>query len=185
VLHYSDLRIDLIVVIQTLAAQLGLTVLDQDIASVSDAKLDSIIYDSVLAEDGNVTISDIPQRYRELEISIMGRSTAGLGTSASVICTLNGDSSAIYDYEIFRANAASPTAEEWFAQTGFFAGSIPAAAGVADTPGFCKIIVYDYAQTRWHKMMLSSWGNKSSNASTGMTVGMASAWYRSLNAIPV
>jgi hypothetical protein len=180
---YTALRDLIVAAVIALAATFGITVAENDVLSPNFSKMDDIIYDSTLTvATASITTPPIPQRYRNLEISFSGRSTA-VADKTNVRCQLNGDTSALYFSQVGYFVGGGAGAVEIFSGNSLFVGQASGTLAPTSCTGFCIVDLHNYTETNWYQTFYSRWGVIVTDVSAGMFAGVADGRYRSLGAI--
>lgn len=133
---------------------------------------------------GVITFSGIPATYRELELSIYGRSSA---SSTAVQCqmTLNGNTTAgDYDSEWGLASQTSASAVEHLGDVGYVdVGNFPGANSTANLFSSTKVWFPEYAQTTGWKTVHFLTANLLTLVTGNLTPRFGSAAFESTAAL--
>ncbi len=132
-----------------------------------------------------VTFSSIPTTWRDLIISVRGRSNEAALTTF-VLLTLNNDSGANYDEEdIYMLGVTNGTSNitEGLAQTSIGKAFIPGATATASVAGSVEYTVLDYKGTTFQKALRYELATKWGTSTGTVARGLGSAFYRSASAV--
>lgn len=125
---------------------------------------------------GVVTFANIPQTYRDLFLSVQGRSVIAQ-TSSFLFAYINFDSSALYSLTRLYGNGSGTSSDRATAYAAAYFGEFPGALSVSQDIGICVAHLIDYTNTSKFKTIISQYG------SSATFVGQYSTMYRSTNAI--
>lgn len=135
------------------------------------------------ASQSNVTFSNIPQVYRDLEIRVRGRSTTA-ATSDSVIVQFNGDTGSNYSWTVTDiADNAVAGAVKTYATTSIRTSDITAANSPANFSQGIVATVFDYRGTTFAKNVVTQGGVFQTNTTGGGFTESANAQWNSTAAI--
>jgi len=115
---------------------------------------------------GVLTFSSIPAIYRELELTIIGRSDTA-ATSTSFRITINGNTTATnYFQQTLQGSAAVASASENMGGVAFiFGGMVPGATSTANVYASSVLKFPEYANTSPFKMVQVEAGGQANDAS--------------------
>ena len=135
---------------------------------------------------GNITFTSIPQTYSSLQIRLIGRDSAGTGTSNFGI-QINSDTGSNYTRHNLRGNG-SATSAGGSASTSSISGSLlPLSNQTANVMGTSIIDIHDYASTSRYKTVRVFGGvdlNGSGTVELDSGVWMSTSAITSITLIP-
>lgn len=129
------------------------------------------------APNANISITNIPQTYRHLQVEAQLYTASGF-VNTFIQCSSNGttfDGTASYDYQSLVASAATVAGAESFAQTRALVGE----TGQSVTAQPIRFGFPDYASTGQEKGYVSQYGRKHGTATTNLGVGVVAGFWRS------
>jgi len=101
-----------------------------------------------------IDFTSIPAGYETLTLDVMGRSNnAGM---ANLLLRANGDSGAVYDYQIIEGSGTSVAGFLTLSGTSWRLGGFTAADVAAGKASMTRVIIPNYARTVFHKTMVST-----------------------------
>jgi hypothetical protein len=133
---------------------------------------------------GVLEFSNIPQNYRHLQISLMGRSDAA-ATSSSVHLTFETSPTAgAYNHQRLTGAAATAAASENVGASDFIhALTVPAASSTANLYGGGEIIIFEYTNTGMMKMVNAQQGGATNVATGAIVAAITTGVWESTDAI--
>ena len=141
-----------------------------------------IATNTLAIDTASVTFSSIPQTYRHLAMTCMGRSVAAL-TIDDLVFRFNGDTAANYDRQYIYSEGTAVTGGETIGATSLATMAIAAANSPANNAGGSQVIIYDYARTNWNKVLSAICAVDRTNAANGQAFMLNSGSWRSTAAI--
>ena len=102
----------------------------------------------------NVSFTNIPAVFRDLEVRIRGRGTKPAAVNVDIRMRFNNDSGANYDSESLQGSGATPVAFGSLAQTSAYVGNLAAATAPANVGDAIIIAIPDYRGTIFQKVAL-------------------------------
>jgi hypothetical protein len=131
------------------------------------------IADTTLGSAAQITFSSIAADWLHLLLVVYSRGQATV-TSADLRIRFNGDTGTNYDIQQLQGVGAVTTAAEAVAATSGLGGVIPGSTAVANSFGGCFILIPDYANSTFHKTVLSwsaaKWTNSAGNSAVRTNV---------------
>ncbi len=113
-------------------------------------KLDEVILTS---SSTSITFSSISQSYRDLGLSIVGRTTAN-ATDEYVLLQFNGDTGNNYDYNHAFINDGSAYKSNYSdSVNAAYTVLLTANSSPTGAPGSGECLIFDYARTAWNKVV--------------------------------
>lgn len=130
----------------------------------------------------DVTFSSIAASWRNLEVRISGRGTAG-GTSGPISVQFNGDTGANYDYQQIESFGAGTDINQYVGVTAFRIGLFPYSAATAGRVGSLIARFFDYADAVFAKSIMSQFSCFIGTGATNIGAGIYGGGWRSSAAI--
>lgn len=114
-------------------------------------------------------IDGIPQSYSDLRLHIFGRGDTA-ANQAFVSLQFNYDGGANYDFQGLVVTASAGSDTETFGTTSMRMGLITAASATANRVGTMRIVIPEYTNSLWHKLVHSTGGGSLLSSSTGIQI---------------
>lgn len=133
--------------------------------SAAGGALIPIAVQTLGAAAASISFTGIPATYDDLILVVTGRGDAAFA-NINVSLQFNGDTGANYDYEGAGANNGANAPGGSYAQTSVFVGYMPSASGVASAASSIEIELPNYANTNFHKDLLTRSGVRLGASST-------------------
>lgn len=139
--------------------------------------------DTVLgASAATIDLTSIPATFAHLLLVAYLRSDRATAADA-VTVYLNGDVSAVYDYQSIAATGAAPSAGEAFAASAANVAGITGGTAPANKFSSCRVLFPHYAGTTGHKAFRSRFARVSGTTTGLLEVGGVAGFWRSTSAI--
>jgi len=129
----------------------------------------------------SVTVSSIPQSYRDLKVVVIGRGTAA-AVNTGLVMRLNGDSGTNYEYEITDGNSSSTTSVNALNQTSLPTGWLTAATAPSGATAVSEIDIHNYTSSSFDKPIGYRGGVKGNSAGDYFN-RTAHFWYKSTSPV--
>jgi hypothetical protein len=143
-------------------------------------KLDEVLVGSGGA--ASIAFSSIVQTYRSLRVVLMGRCDAAVAYR-TISLQLNADTGSNYDWELTYAYDSASGGVEQVAGVSLLAAELVAGSGPAGAADCAEILLPHYAQTTFHKTMLSQCTVKKGSTTGTLVYEAVAGWWHSTAAI--
>jgi hypothetical protein len=126
----------------------------------------------------SIDITTIAADWSHLYLVLYARGDTA-AASTNVNLRFNGDTGSNYDTQLGRASAATPTANESFANASGAVGTMPANTATANVFGGTIVWIPNYAYASGHKTALALSTHKTGTATGNLNVDLRGTFWRS------
>jgi len=147
--------------------------------SIYPVKIGQVV---VGAQVATIDFTAIPAGFETLILDVMGRGSAA-AVLVNLLCQVNGDLGANYDYQIIEGSAATAAGYNTQAGTAWRLGGFSSQGASVGKASVAHVVLPSYARTVFHKTMVSTPAAVSDQTSSGITLDFTAGVWRGSSAI--